>query len=149
MPCLGLVVTSIGFFVPAIIARMKGMHKDTRLIGSLAITSVLYHGTVHPLALLVDTAVAHFVSIGYAIQGIRDVIVKRRHDTVVGVALGCMSAFMYYQKSLKIADETESRRWHMNVHLTAQAALLAFVYRGKGAGDGAGDGAGAGAAIMC
>lgn len=137
MPYWGLVFTSIGFFIPALVARAKGMKKDTKLIGALATTSVLYHGTIHPIAQLIDITVAHFVSIQYAFNGIKRVL-QGKHNNITGIILGGLSALMYYKKSLRIDDEMESRRWHMNVHLTAQAALLIFVYGGKDYGDGDG-----------
>jgi len=127
MPCWTLVITSIGFFIPALIAAQMKKHKEKIIISALASTSVLYHGTIHPLARFIDTCVAHFAAILFLSGGVRDFLKYKRVYDVIGITLSGISIIMYYTKSLRIDHEDTSRKWHMGVHLTAQAALLIFL----------------------
>ena len=128
MPCWILVCTSIGFAIPSLIAAKLRKKKDKKMLGSLSITSVLYHGTVHPLAKFIDTCVAHYIAIRYMFHGIRRIISYKNIYDVVGVAIGGASIYMYYHKSLRIKDHRESQKWHAAVHITAQAAMTIFLY---------------------
>jgi hypothetical protein len=127
MPCWPLVITSIGFFIPALVAAKMKKHKEKNIIMSLASTSVLYHGTVHPLAQFIDTCVAHFTAIRFLTEGLRDFLNYKRMYDVIGITMSGISIFMYYTKSLRIDHEDTSRKWHMGVHITAQMALLIFL----------------------
>ena len=127
MPCWTLVFTSIGFFIPAFFAAKLKKHFEKNIIRALATTSVLYHGTVHPLAQFLDTCVAHFVAVRFVFIGIHDVLIYRRIHDVVTIALSSASIYMYYMKSLRIHHKDVSQQWHMKVHITAQLALLCYL----------------------
>ncbi len=131
MPCWMLVFTSIGFIVPAIFAARLKKRNDKILIQALTGTSVLYHGTVHPIAKLIDMCVAHFVGIRYMLHGIKYFVFHNTlHDTIA-ITIGGISTYLYYQKSLRIENPEESRKWHACVHLTAQLALTMFLHSPK------------------
>lgn len=127
MPSLGLILTSIGFFIPAIIAKKRKQKVDTILISSLATSSIFYHGTLHRTAHVTDLIVAHSVAINYLILGIKNVLKHSKKLDMLGLFFGGLSTHMYYRKSLRIHDEKISRKWHMKVHLSAQMALIAFI----------------------
>ena len=127
MPAIGLVFTSIGFIIPALFAKHKKHIKDAKIITTLTVSSVLYHGTLHPMAHFFDMIVAHSVAINYLCRGIKNLVDHRRRIHAFGMLFGCMSTHIYYNKSLPIKNDKLSRKWHMKVHATAQVALLAFI----------------------
>lgn len=130
MPFLGLVCTSLGFFIPAWIAKRKRKMIDARLISALGTTSLLYHGTLHSKALLIDMFVAHSLAVHYLWFGIKRVIkYKQKHD-IAGITFGMLSTHLYYHKSLPTKDHRKSRKWHMIVHITAQIAFLTYLTGG-------------------
>ena len=131
MPCWMLIITSIGFFIPSIFAARLKKLKDKKMIQALATTSILYHGTVHPLAQFVDTCVAHFVAFRYMIHGAVHLIHHRTIQNTIAMTIGSISAFMYYFKSQQIEDVNESRKWHAYVHVSAQMALIMFLHSPK------------------
>lgn len=128
MVCIALVCTSVGFFLPALIASKLKKHTEKLLISALASTSILYHGTVHPLARLVDTCVAHLTAFHFVSKNLMLLITKRRASELVPFMWCCISAWMYYKRSLVITDHKVSSRWHIGVHLSAQAALMYMLY---------------------
>ena len=128
MVCVALVCTSAGFLLPALVASKLKKHAERLLISALASTSILYHGTVHPLARMVDTCVAHITAIHFVSKNLLLLITKRRPSELVSFMWCCLSAWMYYKRSLVIADHKVSRRWHMGVHLSAQTALMYMLY---------------------
>lgn len=127
-PSLGLILTSFGFFIPAWIARRRKQKTDAVLISSLATSSILYHGTLHPRAHLFDLIVAHSVALNYFMIGIKNIIKYRNKLDVFGLLCGGLSTHLYYMKSVPTRDENISRKWHMKVHMTAQMALIAFIF---------------------
>jgi len=103
-------------------------HIDSLLISALASTSIFYHGTVSPLARIIDTCVAHITAFHFVSNGItRFMSHKKLLDAMSMVWCG-ISAWMYYKKSIVITEDCISRKWHMGVHLSAQAALLCMLY---------------------
>jgi hypothetical protein len=128
MVCVALVCTSAGFFLPAFVASKLKKHTEKLLISALASTSILYHGTVHPLARVIDTCVAHLTAIHFVTKNIRLLFMKKKASNLVSLMWCCISAWMYYKRSLVIADHKISSRWHMGVHLSAQTALMYMLY---------------------
>lgn len=127
-PSVGLIFTSIGFFIPAWIAKRRKQKTDAILISSLATSSILYHGTLHPRAHLFDLIVAHSVALNYFMIGIKKIIKHRNKLDILGLLFGGLSTHLYYRKSLRIQEACISRKWHMKVHMTAQMALVAFLF---------------------
>ena len=127
MPCWPLVITSIGFFIPAFFAARMKKHREKIIISALASTSVLYHGTVHPFAQFIDTCVAHFTAIRFLMEGVGNFLKYKRACDVIGITISGISIIMYYTKSLRTDHEDISRKWHMGVHITAQTALFIFL----------------------
>lgn len=128
MVCLALVCTSAAFCIPARIASNMKKRIDSILIYALASTSVLYHGTVYPLAKLVDTCVAHITAIHFISNGVARILSHKNMLDTMSMAWCCLSAWIYYNKSAVIKEADISSKWHMCVHLSAQAALLCMLY---------------------
>lgn len=124
VPSIGLICTSIGFFIPAWIAKKRQRKSDALAISTLAGSSLLYHGTLHPCALAFDKLVAHSVAIHYLLSGMRRVVKRRAKRDVIGLLFAGISTGLYYRKSLPTKDERVSRKWHMGVHVSAQLALV-------------------------
>lgn len=127
MPSFGLMCTSIAFFIPAWIAKRREQKGNASLISTLATSSILYHGTLHPYMHMFDIVVAHSIAVHYLLYGIRNVLKYRKKFDIIGMLFGTMSTHMYYRKSLPIKDDNISRKWHMRVHISAQIALIAFI----------------------
>lgn len=127
MPYIGLIITSIGFFLPAWIAKQRSQKRNTIIISSLATSSIFYHGTLHPYAHAIDVIVAHSVAINYLFLGVKNIARYKRGHDMIGLLLGMLSTHMYYNKSLPTRNEKISRKWHMKVHIAAQLGLIAFV----------------------
>lgn len=127
MPYVGLIVTSAGFLIPMMVAHRLHKYEERDLLGSLATSSLLYHGTVHPMAKFLDIGVAHLVSVQFLCRGMKRMMRNMMWNDITGMALSGLSMWMYYARSTQILNEAISRRWHMGVHITAQLALLCFV----------------------
>lgn len=129
MPYIGLLVTSAGFLMPMLVANRLQRHEERDLVAALAASSLLYHGTVHPLAKVLDMGVAHLVGLRFLWKGTKNMLWGTTFQDVAGMMFSGLSLWMYYARSHMIQDEYVSRRWHMGVHITGQAALLCFVQR--------------------
>lgn len=127
MAFFGLVCTSLGFFIPALIAKRRQKNTDARLISALGTTSLLYHGTLHPKALFIDMFVAHSLAIHYLWIGIKRLVKYKQKRDITSITFGILSAHLYYNKSLPTKDPKKSRKWHMIVHITAQIAFVTFL----------------------
>ena len=130
-PSIGLIITSICFFIPAWIAKRRRQKTDAILISTLATSSILYHGTMHPKAHLFDLVVAHSIASNYLITGLKNIIKYRKRIDLIGILFGGLSTHMYYRKSLPTKDHNISRKWHMRVHVSAQLALMAFLFNSR------------------
>lgn len=121
MPFWGLVVTSAGFFIPCIAAFRRRAFRHSALSGVLAVTSLFYHGTLHPLAHRVDRFYAHSVGILHTL----DIVSAPRLQKII--MLGT-PVYLYFTKSLK-TEGTESCFWHMAVHVTSVIAWTVEISR--------------------
>jgi hypothetical protein len=131
MPFWGLVVTSAGFFIPCVQAiRRRAARYHAILSGALAVTSLFYHGTLHPIAHRVDAVYAHSVGVFHAASLIARPCAQRAASLAVPV-------YIYFAKSLRTTGVVSSM-WHMAFHVTSIFSWTAEIYRssrGAGAGD--------------
>jgi len=129
MPFWGLVVTSAGFFIPCVQAiRRRAARYHAALSGVLAVTSLFYHGTLHPIAHRVDSVYAHGVGVFHAASLIARPCAQRAASLAVPV-------YIYFAKSLRTTGVVSSV-WHMAFHVTSIFSWTAEIYRSsRGAGD--------------
>ena len=129
MPFWGLVVTSAGFFIPCVQAiRRRAARYHAILSGALAVTSLFYHGTLHPIAHRVDAVYAHSVGVFHTASLIARPCAQRAASLAIPV-------YIYFAKSLRTTGVVSSM-WHMAFHVTSIFSWTAEVYRSsRGAGD--------------
>lgn len=113
---MGLVITSCGFIIPAILGLIKKRKLDTALSLGLAATSVWNHSRSCKIAKTVDVVYAHGVATYYVLSSSLGMLEK---ITLVDVytLLGVMAiSQVYYKKSRR------SKLWHMGLHTVAIAS---------------------------
>lgn len=126
MPYIGLVITSIGFLIPSFFAWKNRKKFDAKLSSIVACTSVLYHGTLHPIAHRVDYFIAHsvgLISIGRIFR--RVFILKRWNER--WIFLGTISSIGVYWFKSRCNFDMGSCLWHMLFHVSSQATWTAHV----------------------
>lgn len=126
MPYIGLIITSIGFIVPSIIAWKHRKMFDAKISSALALSSVLYHGTLHPVAHKIDYVMAHTIGLLSIGRTFRRVFIWKKMNerwvffgTVVSIGI-------YWFKS-RCNFDTTSCLWHMLFHITSQATWTAHL----------------------
>jgi|APGre2960657373_1045057.scaffolds.fasta_scaffold01208_3 hypothetical protein len=124
---VGLVLTSAGFAVPAIWAVRRRFWGTAVSCGTLTVTSLAYHGTVHPVAQAVDMAIAHLMGVVWAAEGGRRLFVHRRKSDATVVALTACSIATYLTKS-RTSVHPNSKWWHMAFHLLSQGAWCIHLF---------------------
>jgi hypothetical protein len=124
---LGLVFTSATFAVPAIWALHRKFWGTAASCSVLTVTSLAYHGTVHPLAQNIDMAIAHSLGAVWIVEGLKRLIVNRRKSDVVVVALTASSIATYLFKS-RTSMHANSKFWHMGFHVLAQSAWCVHLF---------------------
>lgn len=114
MPFWGLVVTSAGFFIPCLVALRRRNKRHSVMSGALAVTSLFYHGTLHPIAHRIDLLYAHSVGLIHLAEALAAPCLQRL--VMVGAPM-----YLYFAKSLK-TEGHESCLWHMAVHVSSVIA---------------------------
>ena len=126
MPFFGLVITSVGFLIPTVLARRRGKKPFSLACGILTISSFLYHLTVHPLVRVLDNLVAHTV----VVYGISASVWKSLHarDRLRRLGVCCLSAvpIYIYQCKSRRTHGNESCIWHMLFHVSGQTCLIIY-----------------------
>lgn len=126
MPFWGLVLTSAGFIVPSILAFHRKLWFQTASCGIISLTSIAYHGTVHPIAKYIDMAFAHALSVGWLCEGFWRVIFVRSTKDVVVLTMAVGSMLIYLIKSRNNFNET-SKLWHMTFHCMCQSTCYVYL----------------------
>jgi len=126
MPFWGLVVTSLGFAIPALLAFHKRRWICTTSCGAITLTSLAYHGTVHPIAKTIDMTVAHIVGAGWIIESMRRAIFIRRPADALTCIMTLGSMCIYLTKSRNNFTQT-SQIWHMVFHGLSQGAWCVYL----------------------
>ena len=121
MPNWGLVVTSLGFAIPSILAFKNHKHRLGYACSTLTITSTLFHSTRHPICQVVDMSYVYCIASYYIGKSLWRLIKhKRPIDIYVHVgSLGCI--YLYFSKcdNPYVSKEMQGR-FHMLFHLAAQ-----------------------------
>ena len=130
MPFWGLVCTSLGFIIPAIVAYRRKRPRMGHSCSLLTVTSVLYHGTQKKVFKWMDIVYAHSVAICYSYLGVKKWILYRRpYDTVIlgGIA---GSIWIFYKQS---CDKTNPFQdyWHMGLHGLSQLTWILHAIDGN------------------
>ena len=126
MPFWGLVVTSLGFAIPTLIAFRKRRWVTTASCGALTLTSIAYHGTLHPLAHTIDMTLAHIMGMGWAGESVRRALVIGRPADGVICTMTIGSMLIYLMKSRNNFTPT-SKMWHMAFHGLSQSAWCVYL----------------------
>lgn len=122
MPFWGLVVTSAGFFIPCVQAlRRRAARAHAVLSGALAVTSLCYHGTLHPIAHRVDAIYAHGLGVYHGLS----VLARPCAERVASLAV---PVYLYFAKSLRTTGRA-SCLWHMAFHVTSIFSWTAEIWR--------------------
>lgn len=129
---IGLVLTSLGFFVPGWVAwrRHRRRRRDPRptldLATSLVLgtTSVLYHGTLNPIAQTIDILVAHSIAFFSMGRTLYFVVRWRRGWVELGIAGGTFGSILIYLLKSRTNPYEDSKLFHMLFHLTSQATWV-------------------------
>jgi len=134
MVFMGLVVSSCGFFIPAMVAFVRKQRIHALRAGALAVSSIAYHSTTHPVAHAIDACVAH----GYGAAYWKESFVRfRAHGRLCdAIALGNLTgAGLIYLVKSKFNKHVNSRYWHLGLHVFAQATWVYYIVcTGSGAG---------------
>ena len=126
MPFWGLVISSVGFVIPTIIA-FKRKHLVTSVsCGIITLTSLAYHGTVHPIAKTIDMAFAHIIGTGWTVESIRRAIFVRRLVDTITCTMTIGSIGIYVFKSHNNFTKS-SQLWHMAFHGLSQGAWCLYL----------------------
>ena len=127
MPYVGLILTSIGFIIPGIIAWRRRFRVEAASSILVSISSVCYHGTLHPIARYVDMAVAHSLGVTSIGRATMNMILWRRGWIECCVVAGTLGSIgIYWFKSRNNPHES-SKYWHMFFHLSGQTTWIAHI----------------------
>lgn len=119
---VGLVITSLGFIVPGILAWRRRFRREAIAGVLVSVTSVCYHGTLHPVAKWVDMTLAH--TMGITSIGRACVRVCRRRWVDIGVLGGTLGSIAIYWFKSKQNPHSNSKYWHMLFHVSGQATWM-------------------------
>jgi uncharacterized Tic20 family protein len=123
MVYIGLVLTSFGFFLPAFIAWKKKKWLDAQVSAVLAMTSVFYHGSLHPLAHQIDLGVAHSVGALSVVRGLHYAYTSRKRIDFV-LLFGTFASIGVYWKKSRIVIDDSSKIWHMVFHIMCESTWI-------------------------
>jgi len=122
----GLMLTSAGFAVPALLAVRKKLWVTASSCGILTLTSMSYHGTLNELAKLVDMCVAHSMATGWGAHCAHLLWKQRRPADGVVAALTIGGVAVYWFKS-RTNHHHHAKYWHMLFHLVIQSAWCTHI----------------------
>lgn len=132
MAYIGLVLTSLGFLIPGWVAwcsRRRGNRKNLDICTSLAIatSSVLYHGTLHPVAQRIDMCLAHMLGCLSIGRSVFHLVAWRRGIIELGIVGGTFGSIGIYLFKSRLNPHPNARYWHMVFHLVGQTTWVAHV----------------------
>jgi|Laugresbdmm110dd_1035094.scaffolds.fasta_scaffold00028_11 hypothetical protein len=124
MPFWGLVITSIGFTIPSVLAFCRRKKKMGTICAILSGTSVLYHGTHKMLFKIIDLTYAHSVGCFYVFDSIRRCFIYHRiYDFVI--CTGTFSSVLVFYKGTcnKKLEIMMQNKFHMLFHIITQTMM--------------------------
>lgn len=118
---IGLVVTSLGFMVPAILAHRNSRKRMGRAFTALTVTSTLFHSTHHPLTRTIDMTYVYCLATYYIMKSVKNLFLhKRKRDLYIHVgSLGCVALYFKRCSHPEIPPPIQ-KRFHMLFHITSQ-----------------------------
>ncbi len=122
----GLICTSAGFLIPAFLAFRKRKVVDTVASTALAITSLLFHTTLHPTVKVVDMTLAHSIGIYSMARSTKNWWKTKGIKEAWGVIATPACAMMFYGIS-KGRDGLLAHCGHMGLHLTAITYWIFYI----------------------
>ena len=130
MPAIGLVISSCMFAIPSALFFKNNLTWMGTSCSALTITSVLYHGTLHPVAHSCDALLAHVLGIQWSIKSMYYFLAHRRAIDGMICANTHVAIAMYIFKSRMNYNRT-STKWHFLFHIWSQLCLIAHTYQNK------------------
>lgn len=127
MPYIGLVLTSIGFIVPGILAWRRRYRMEAMTSIAVSVSSVLYHGTLHPIAKCIDMGIAHLLGIASLGRVCVNMISWRRGWIECGLVVGTFGSIAIYWFKSRTNPHLNSRYWHMLFHVTGQTTWVSHI----------------------
>ena len=127
MPYIGLVLTSIGFIVPGILAWRRRYRKDAVSSVLVSISSVFYHGTQHPVAKYIDMTVAHTLGVTSIGRVCANLVAWRRGWVECGLVVGTLGSIAIYWFKSKNNPSPNAKYWHILFHLTGQTTWVSHI----------------------
>jgi hypothetical protein len=124
MPYLGLILTSVGFVIPSIIAWRRRHRFDAISSGILTVTSIAYHSSLHPVIQKIDMVVAHTLGLVSVPRSIRHWITWKHSKVKALVVFGTLGSIGIYWFKSKSNPYHDSKYWHMLFHLMCQTTWL-------------------------
>jgi hypothetical protein len=126
-PYIGLVISSVGFIIPCIVAWHRRKRFDAVASGALTITSIAYHGTLHPMFQKVDMCVAHAIGLISIPRSFHRMLCWKRKWVEGFVFVGTLSAIAVYWIKSKNNPYDDSKLWHLGFHVLCQSTWLTHV----------------------
>lgn len=126
MPFWGLVITSTGFAVPAILAWRKRKRGLSRAMVALTTTSVLYHGTQLPWIRHIDHLYAHTLGFVLGCNSFTALVFRPSRRTILMAGLAAATGWLYFCRSARTTG-LESCFWHMGVHASGITTAICHV----------------------
>jgi hypothetical protein len=121
MPYLGLVITSVGFLFPSIIAYKNKKKWLGRAMRALTLTSILFHGTEKKICKQIDIAYVYALAITYISKNLFYLIKKHRKQDIY-INTGTFLSLYYY--FLKCNNNKYpillQKKHHMVFHIMSQ-----------------------------
>ena len=119
---LGLIVTSIGFILPSLVAKNRGKALLACSYKCIAITSLLYHSTQSRFFHLIDKYVVHGICAFHLSHALVKIIKKPSLQKVATFGSTSLPVFIYFGKS----KGKDAPLWHMGFHISGQALLSLY-----------------------
>jgi hypothetical protein len=124
MPFWGLVITSLGFSIPALLAMKKKKKTMGKMCTLLTGTSVLYHGTQHIFFKTIDMMYAHGLGVTYFFRSIKRVFQHKRVYDII-ICMGTVGSVLIFYKGAcnNTFHSTLQNYYHMSFHILSQSML--------------------------
>lgn len=112
-----LVISSIGFSIPTVLAHRRKKRKMSKACGLLTVTSIVNHSTAIKWVTCIDKCIAHCFAGAYSLNSIANMVLKRRWRDF-GHTSCAISCIVIYETKSRWCDH-----WHLLLHLISQVGL--------------------------
>jgi len=127
MPYIGLVLTSIGFIIPGILAWRRRYRVEATSSILVSVSSVLYHGTLHPVAKYIDMTIAHLLGFASVGRVCVNLVAWRRGWIECSLVAGTLGSIAIYLFKSRTNPHVNSRYWHMLFHISGQTTWVTHI----------------------